>query len=123
MTAATILIIDDEYGIRWALDKALSEEGYTVVKAANGTEGLEAVASQNITMVLLDYKMPGLSGLEVLEQLKKTNPDLPVIFMTGHSSIPTALDSLRMGAIAYITKPFHLADMKATINKVLVKDN
>jgi DNA-binding NtrC family response regulator len=119
MSAVKILIIDDEYGMRWALEKALREEGYGVVNAATGAEGLEALASEAMALVLLDYKMPGMSGLEVLERIKESQPDLPVVFMTGHSSIPTALDSLRMGATAYLTKPFHLADLRATIKKVL----
>jgi len=119
MSAGKILIVDDEYGVRWALEKALREEGYEVVSAAKGMEGLEALASQTISLVLLDYKMPGISGLEALERIKEAQPELPVVFMTGHSSIPTAMDSLRMGATAYITKPFHLADLKATIKKVL----
>ncbi|MFZ5650002.1 MAG: sigma-54-dependent transcriptional regulator [Bacillota bacterium] len=123
MSAVKVLIIDDEYGMRWALEKALREEGYEVSSAANGAEGLEALASQDISLVLLDYKMPGMSGLKVLELIKETKPDLRVIFMTGHSSISTALDSLRMGATAYITKPFHLTDLKATINKVLDAGN
>ncbi len=119
MSLVRILIVDDEHGIRWALEKALREEGYEVFKAASGPEGLEVLASQIISLILLDYKMPGMSGLEVLERIKETRPDLPVIFMTGHSSIPTAMDALKVGATAYISKPFHLTDLKETIIKVL----
>lgn len=110
-----VLIIDDENGMRWVLEKALIEDGYEVAKAADGAEGLEALATQKVGLVLLDYKMPGMSGIKVLERIKERQPDLPVIFMTGHSSIPTALESLKKGATAYVTKPFHLADLKKTI--------
>lgn len=119
MSKVDILIIDDEPGICWALEKALREEEYEVTKATNGIKGLKILSSNKVTLVLLDYKMPGMSGLEALERIREMQPDLPVIFMTGHSSIPTATEALRKGAVAYVTKPFHLADLKDTIRKAL----
>lgn len=121
MSADKVLIIDDEPGLCWALEKALREDGFEVFKAESGTKGLEAVAGHGLSLVLLDYKMPGMDGLEVLDRIQKLQPNLPVIFMTGHSSIPTAVTAIKGGAIAYLTKPFHLAELKATVKGVLGK--
>ncbi|MEW6063919.1 MAG: response regulator [Bacillota bacterium] len=119
MSKTIILIIDDELEMHWALEKALQQEGYEILKAASGTEGLQILASQEVSIVLLDYKMPGMTGLEALEQIRKQWPDLPVIFMTGYSSIPTATDSIAKGTTAYVSKPFRLDDIKETIKRVL----
>lgn len=122
MSSINILIIDDEPGLCWVLEKALREENYQVTKAADGIEGLKLLSSNKTALVLLDYQMPGMSGLKVLERIKEMQPDLPVVFMTGHSSIPTALEAIKKGAVAYVTKPFHLADMKETIKKYIGKN-
>ncbi|MEW6697968.1 MAG: response regulator [Bacillota bacterium] len=119
MSKVTVLIVDDEIEMHWALEKALHQDGYKILKATNGTEGLQLLASQEVSVVLLDYKMPGMTGLEVLEQIRKQWTDLPVIFMTGYSSIPTATDSIARGTTAYISKPFRLDEIKDTLKKVL----
>ncbi|MHB8155914.1 MAG: response regulator [Desulfocucumaceae bacterium] len=118
MKQAKILIIDDEPGMRWVLEKLLKEEGYSVVTAADGTEGINKLTS-DISMVLLDYKMPGISGLEALDQIMARRPELAVIFMTGYSSMPVALEALKKGAKAYVMKPFHLSELKVTVKKTL----
>jgi DNA-binding NtrC family response regulator len=118
MKPAKILIIDDEPGMRWVLEKLLKEEGYSVVKAADGMEGINKLTS-DISMILLDYKMPGISGLETLDRIMTRHPEMAVIFMTGHSSMPVALEALKKGARAYVTKPFHLSELKVTVKKAL----
>ncbi|HBV99164.1 MAG: histidine kinase [Peptococcaceae bacterium BICA1-7] len=118
MKQLKVLIIDDEPGMCWVLEKTLKEEGYSVVKASNGAEGINQLTS-DICMVLLDYKMPGISGLETLDQIMAKRPELAVIFMTGHSSMPVALEALKKGAKAYVTKPFHLNELKVMIKKAL----
>lgn len=119
MTEHRVLIIDDEPGLCWALEKALREEGYDVHKATSGLKGLEVLATKNITLVMLDYKMPGMNGLEVLDKIKEMWPSMPVVFITGHSAISTAASAIKKGAVAYVTKPFHLADLKTTLKTVL----
>lgn len=119
MTGTIILIIDDEIDMHWALEKALSQDGYEIIKADNGAEGLKILASRDISVVLLDYKMPGMTGLEVLEEIRKQWPELPVIFMTGYNSITTATDSMAKGTTAYVSKPFRLDDLKNTLQRAL----
>jgi DNA-binding NtrC family response regulator len=120
MAEQKVLIIDDEPGLCWALEKSLREEGYDVLKAASGSAGLELLSAQkDVSLVLLDYKMPGMDGLEVLDKIMAQCPGLPVLFMTGHSAISTAAAAIKIGAVAYVTKPFHLADLKETVRGIL----
>lgn len=114
-----LLVIDDEKGMCWALKKALEEEGYEVLTALSGPEGLSMLTREKFDLVILDIKMPGMSGLEVLEEIRKTNPSLPVIIMTALSSLPVALEAMQKGADAYVTKPFQMSTLKQTIMKVL----
>ncbi|MCL5056675.1 MAG: response regulator [Actinobacteria bacterium] len=115
-----VLVIDDEKGMRWALEKALQGEGYRVITADNGYDGISALdASSDVSLVLLDYKMPLIDGLETLVKIKQHHPNIPVIFMTAFSSMPTALEALKRGAVGYITKPFQLGDLKAAVKKAI----
>lgn len=117
MTA--ILIVDDEKNMRWALEKALRPAGYETISAAGGPEGLKLAASENPDLVLLDLKMPGMDGLEVLGKLKELNPKLPVIMITAHGTMETAVEAMKAGAYDYISKPFDVEEMKLTIAKAL----
>lgn len=114
-----LLVIDDEKGMCWALKKALEEGGYEVLTALSGPEGLSMLKRENFDLVLLDIKMPGMSGLEALEEIRKTSPSLPVIIMTALSSLPVALEAMQKGADAYVTKPFQMSALKQTVEKVL----
>lgn len=121
MSASKILIIDDDPGFSWVLERSLREEGYEVLKAPDGIKGLDIISSQGVDLVIVDYKMPGLNGLEVLEKLEAINAKLPVIFMTGHNSMPTASNAIKGGAVAYFGKPLRVADLKKTIANFLSK--
>jgi two-component system nitrogen regulation response regulator GlnG len=101
-----VLIIDDDPDIRWALRTILSAAGFVVLEAENGQAGLEIASRTNLGAVLLDMRMPGLSGEEVLARLKSRCRSIAVIMLTGHGSISAAVDAIRAGAFDYLTKPF-----------------
>ncbi|MHB8918173.1 MAG: sigma-54-dependent transcriptional regulator [Desulfocucumaceae bacterium] len=119
MGETTVLIIDDEKGMRWALEKALQSEGYDVITVDNGFDGISVLDKTRVSLVLLDYKMPDLDGLETLNRIKQNHPNVPVIFMTAFSSMPTALEAIKRGAVGYITKPFQLVDLKSAIKRAI----
>ena len=115
----TILIIDDETNIRLSLAGILDDEGYDTREAASGEEGLEAVRKEPPDLVLLDIWMPGIDGMEVLKRLKETHPFLPVIMMSGHGTIETAVKATRMGAYDFVEKPLSLEKILVTIANAL----
>jgi two-component system, NtrC family, nitrogen regulation response regulator NtrX len=104
----TILIVDDEVSIRNALGGALQDEGCRVRTAADGPSALQAIAEQSPDIVLLDIWMPGLDGLEVLKNIKDRQPDLPVIMISGHGTVETAVRATKLGAFDFIEKPLSL---------------
>jgi two-component system nitrogen regulation response regulator GlnG len=103
---ASILIIDDDQSIRWVLTEALQEEGFQVQAAANADEARQRLQHQSFAVVLSDIRMPGDDGLSLLKELKKTSPDLPVIIMTAHSDLESAVNAYEFGAFDYLPKPF-----------------
>jgi len=103
--AKTILVADDEKGIRDTLKRLLEYERYRVVVAEDGLEALRKTESEIVDLVLLDIKMPGMDGMEVLSRLHQTQPDLPVVIISGHGTIQTAVEATRLGAFDFIEKP------------------
>jgi DNA-binding NtrC family response regulator len=101
----TVLVIDDEKDIRVALRRVLEYEGYAVREASSGRDGLEAVQSTAIDAILLDIKMPGMDGIEVLRHIVEEDRDLPVIMISGHGTIATAVEATRIGAFDFLEKP------------------
>src|SRR3982751_806791 len=106
MPKSRILIIDDEAAIRESLKMTLEYEGYEVIGAATGQEGLVLVEREAPDLVLLDVKMPGMDGLEVLDRLRAMNETLPVVVVSGHGTISTAVEATKKGAFDFIEKPF-----------------
>src|SRR5213594_222746 len=106
MPKSRILVIDDEAAIRDSLRMTLEYEGYEFVGAATGQEGLALVERETPDLVLLDVKMPGMDGLEVLDRLRAMNEGLPVIVISGHGTIGTAVEAIKKGAFDFIEKPF-----------------
>ncbi len=100
-----LLLIDDEKGIRKVLSISLTSDGYDVVTAENGQEGLSLFQKESVSIVMTDMKMPGLDGLEVLKRMKQINPDIEVIVFTGHGDMKSAVRALQLGASDFITKP------------------
>ena len=106
MPKPRILVIDDEAPIRDSLKMTLEYEGYDVIGAATGQEGLALAEREGPDLVLLDVKMPGMDGIEVLERLRNMNESLPVVVVSGHGTISTAVEATKKGAFDFIEKPF-----------------
>ncbi len=116
---STILVCDDEVLIRWSLREYLEAEGYSVVEAADGIECLERVRAQPPDLVVLDLKMPRMGGMQVLQEFAAEELDLPVIVITAHGAVELALQATRLGAGAYLSKPFDLREVGLAISQVL----
>ena len=116
---ASILIIDDERAIRKTLAEILSYEGYKIDEAENGEEGLKKFNSATYDVVLCDIKMPKMDGIEFLEKARAVNPDVPIIVISGHGNIETAVDAVKKGAFDYISKPPDLNRMLITLRNAL----
>jgi two-component system nitrogen regulation response regulator GlnG len=117
MAIKRILVADDEESIRWVLSKALSKQGYQVDLATNGQQALEMGQQKSYDLAVLDIKMPGLSGLDLLTRFQEERPDTLVVIMTAESSMKNAVEAMKRGAYDYITKPFDLDTLDAIILK------
>lgn len=116
---ANILIIDDEKSIRKTLGEILSYEGYKIDEAADGEEGLKRFSQTTYDVVLCDIKMPKMDGIEFLEKAREINSDVPVIVISGHGNIETAVEAVKKGAFDYISKPPDLNRLLITLRNAL----
>ena len=115
----TVLVIDDDESLRRVVEYNLQEEGYRVLMAADGTSGLQTFRAQPVDLVLSDVRMPEMDGLELLTRIKAMQPDLPVIMLTAHGTINSAVEAMKLGAFDYLTKPFNREQLKAGVRKAL----
>ncbi len=120
---ADILIIDDEKAIRKTLTEILSFEGYKIDEAADGEEGLKKFKEKAYDVVLCDIKMPKLDGIEFLQKAGESNPDVPIIMISGHGNIETAVEAVKKGAYDYISKPPDLNRLLITIRNAMDKSS
>ncbi len=120
---ADILIIDDEKAIRKTLTEILSFEGYKVDEASDGEEGLKKFKEKTFDLVLCDIKMPKLDGIEFLQRAGEINPDVPVVMISGHGNIETAVEAVKKGAYDYISKPPDLNRLLITIRNAMDKSS
>ncbi len=102
----TILIVDDDLMVRNVLEQLLQRKGYNIKGVSDGKEALEFIKSNRVDLVVTDISMPGMSGFELLQVIKKTYPQIGVIMMTGHGDIYSVKEALSLGADEYMTKPF-----------------
>jgi DNA-binding NtrC family response regulator len=118
---AHILLIEDEASIRRVLVKILTEESknYQVEEAADGLEGIEKIKDQDFDLVLCDIKMPKMDGVEVLEAIMKIKPEIPVVMISGHGDLETAVNTMKIGAFDYIAKPPDLNRLLNTVRNAL----
>ena len=115
----SILVIDDEEIIRVLLTEILTEDGYQVTTAKDGVEGVERLQKERFDLIISDMVMPGMNGIEVLQEAFKVDPEYAVVMITGYPSVETAIKLVNLGASDYLTKPFNVDLIKVTVAKVL----
>jgi DNA-binding NtrC family response regulator len=115
----TVLVVDDEEPVRRVLCGKLRREGYDCVAAEDGRQAIDKVASEAFDLVLLDIKMPGISGIEALPQIVAESPGTCVIMSSAVVDMQTALEALNLGACDYITKPFDLDNVASRVDRAL----
>src|SRR5574341_1412318 len=116
---STVLVVDDEHLIRWSLEQQLRREGYSVLLAETGAEALHKAQAERLDLVLLDVRLPDADGLEILERLRVANPETPVIMITAHGGVESAVRAMKLGAHDYVIKPFDVEELKLTVKKAL----
>ena len=115
----TVLVIDDETNIRKTLEGVLSDDGYHVIQAGDGAQGLEVFSRSFVDAVLLDVWMPGMDGIETLKKIREAYPIVPVIMISGHGTIDTAVKAVKMGAFDFIEKPISLSKLLITLSRAI----
>lgn len=115
----TVLIVDDEKNYLVVLEALLGPEGYEIMTVENAQAALELIQGTDLDLVITDMKMPGMSGMELLEAAKKIKPEMPVIMMTAYGTIEMAVEAMKKQAYDYITKPFQNEELKLTVRKAL----
>ena len=114
-----ILIVDDQFGIRILLNEVFQKEGYQTFQAANGIQALDILKNQDPDLVLLDMKIPGMDGIEILKRMKVIEPDIRVIIMTAYGELDMIQEAKNLGAITHFAKPFDIDDIRAAVRKHL----
>lgn len=114
-----ILVVDDEDALRTVLSSELEGEGYKVAAAADGADAISILKNQIFDLILLDIKMPNVDGFEVLKFVKETNPETKVIMLTGFADLKNAIESKKLGAEDFVSKPYDLVDLLTTVERVL----
>jgi len=114
-----IIIVEDEQLIRWSLHKKLQEKGYSVSEAAAGGEAIRAFDAETFDLILLDFKLPDMTGLDVLKHVRETDQDVVIIMMTAYSTIESAVEAMKLGAYDYVTKPFNMDQLLRSVEKAL----
>ena len=115
--ASSLLVVDDEELTLRTLSRGLRQEGFDVFTAPSGEEALEFIAHEKPDITLLDIVLPGIDGVEVLRQIKQSNPAAIVIMMSAYHLVDRAVEAMKLGAYDYLVKPFHLVDVAATIQR------
>ena len=119
MEKKKVLVVDDQYGIRVLLYEVFGKEGYDTFQAANGKQALEIVVNESPDMVILDMKIPGMDGLEILKEIKKINKEIKVIMMTAYGELDMIKEATELGAITHFTKPFDIDELRMAVNNQL----
>ena len=121
MKKKKILVVDDEQDVRETLESVLSKLDYDPLVAAGGKEALDIIRQNKIDIVLSDLYMPEMDGIELLKRVKTENRNIVFLMITAHPTIETAVDAIKKGAYDYLTKPFHIDEVKMKLNRALEK--
>jgi DNA-binding NtrC family response regulator len=121
MTARKILVVDDEKNIRMLLSQALADDDTVVDTAVNGEEALDRIGRSVYDLVLLDLRLPGMDGLATLQEIRNRNEELPVIVLTAHGTVESAVEAMRGGAVNYLQKPFAPQELREAVQGVFSK--
>lgn len=114
-----LLIVDDQLGIRMLLKEVFAQEGYEISLASNGYEALKQLEEKPIAGVLLDMKIPGMDGIQILKKIKEQSPELPVMMMTAYGELNLIQEAMGLGASLYFTKPFDIFEVRDAVNNLL----
>ncbi|MBT2688660.1 response regulator [Bacillus sp. ISL-47] len=123
MMKGKILIVDDQFGIRILLNEVLQKEGYDTYQAANGVQALDIVSKHSPDLVLLDMKIPGMDGIEILKRMRVVDKDIRVIIMTAYGELDMIQEAKDLGALTHFAKPFDIDDIRAAVKKYLPVPN
>jgi DNA-binding response OmpR family regulator len=122
MIIRPILIVDDEKNIRLTLSQALETLGGEIDAAANGEEALSKLKEREFGLILLDIRMPGMDGMEVLRQVREIRPDIRVIMITAYGTIESAVEAMKLGAVDFLQKPFDPEEIRELVSRVMDRD-
>jgi len=122
MNTNKILIVDDEKNIRMTISQALTDMDVETDSAVNGEEALSKLKDTEFGLVLLDLRMPGMDGMEVLEKLREDRPDIRVVIITAHGTIDCAVDAMKLGAVDFIQKPFTPKEIRYLVSKIIKRE-
>lgn len=114
-----ILIVDDQYGIRILLNEVFQKAGYQTFQAANGFQALEIVDKHKPDLVLLDMKIPGMDGIEILKRMRVVEPDIRVIIMTAYGELDMIQEAKDLGALTHFAKPFDIDEIRDAVRKYI----
>ena len=117
--APTVLVVDDEPNLRRVLGAVLTRDGYNVLIASGGREAVRTAKEQSVDLLVTDFLMPDMSGLEVLGAVRKEHPEVRALLISGHGTVRSAVDAMRLGAFDFITKPFDVEQVRATVKRAL----
>jgi DNA-binding response OmpR family regulator len=122
MISKPILIVDDEKNIRLTLSQALETLGAEIDTAANGEEALAKLKGREFGLILLDIRMPGMDGMEVLRRVREIRPDIRIIMITAYGTIESAIEALKLGAVDFLQKPFDPEEIRELVSRVMDRD-
>lgn len=115
----TLLIVDDESHVRYSLEKYLRSETLNVICAASGKEAIETTRKQRPDVVVLDVRLPDMSGLEVFDRIRRIDPRLPVVIITAHATTEIAIEAMKQGAFEYLPKPVDLHQLREVVGQAV----
>lgn len=122
MQKIKLLVVDDEQRFLFTTEKLLKRQGFDVLTAESGGRALMILKEHDVKVVILDVKMPGICGIEILKEIKRLYPHLAVIMLTGHATVPSAVEAMRMGATDYLMKPVAMDQLISKVREVVERN-